>query len=187
MLLITHDLDLGRNFGDRVAVMERRKAGRDGGTEALFANPRHPHTTSSSQPTRARVEPVEDDAPTLLRTEKLRVEYPKPIPGWRGWFRRDSFAAVVGADVTLRAGETIGVVGESGSGKSTLAQAILGLVKTHGGALEVEGSAGALGKRAQRARRAWLQVVFQDPFASLSPRRTVRRSWARGWRCTSPS
>ena len=119
---------------------------------------------------------MEDDAPTLLQTRKLRVEYPKAIPGWRGWFRRDSFAAVVGADVTLRAGETIGVVGESGSGKSTLAQAILGLVKTHGGELEVEGAAAdALGKRERRALRSWLQVVFQDPFASLSPRRTIRQ------------
>jgi microcin C transport system ATP-binding protein len=176
ILLITHDLNLVRSFAERVAVMDRGKLVEAGETEALFASPRHPHTIKllNSLPVRD-VGPVDDDAPTLLQTRKLRVEYPKPVPGWRGWFRRDSFAAVVGADVTLRAGETIGVVGESGSGKSTLAQAILGLVKTHGGELEIEGLARALGKREQRARRAWLQVVFQDPFASLSPRRTIRQ------------
>jgi microcin C transport system ATP-binding protein len=175
MLLITHDLNLVRNFAQRVAVMERGRLVETGATADVFARPQHPHTIKllSSVPTR-NIEPVAADAPTLLRTRELRVEYPKALRGWRGFIQRDSFVAVEGADVTLRAGETIGVVGESGCGKTTLAQAILGLIKPKRGDVELEGKAASrLSKRERRASRARLQVVFQDPFASLSPRRTI--------------
>jgi microcin C transport system ATP-binding protein len=175
ILLITHDLNLVRHFAERVAVMERGKLVESGATRELFAQPAHPHTIKllNSAPVR-RLEPLADDAPTLLETRRLRVEYPKAARGWRDWLKRESFVALAGADITLRAGETIGVVGESGCGKTTLAQAILGLVGTRGGDLEFEGTAALrLPRGAQRALRARLQVVFQDPFASLSPRRTV--------------
>jgi microcin C transport system ATP-binding protein len=175
ILLITHDLNLVRHFAERVAVMERGKLVESGATQELFARPTHPHTIKllNSAPTRA-IEPVSDAAPTLLETRQLRVEYPKAVRGWRGWLKRDSFVALAGADITLRAGETIGVVGESGCGKTTLAQAILGLVDTRAGDLDFEGSAALrLPRRARRALRARLQAVFQDPFASLSPRRTI--------------
>jgi len=175
ILLITHDLNLVRHFAERVAVMERGKLVESGATRELFAQPAHPHTIKllNSAPVR-RLEPLADDAPTLLETRRLRVEYPKAARGWRDWLKRESFVALAGADITLRAGETIGVVGESGCGKTTLAQAILGLVGTRGGDLEFEGTAALrLPRGARRALRARLQVVFQDPFASLSPRRTV--------------
>jgi len=175
ILLITHDLNLVRHFAERVAVMERGKLVESGATEELFVRPAHPHTVKlmNSAPAR-QIEPVADGAPTLLETRRLRVEYPKSVRGWRGWLKRDSFVALAGADITLRAGETIGVVGESGCGKTTLAQAILGLVDTRAGDLDFEGTAALrLPRRARRALRARLQAVFQDPFASLSPRRTI--------------
>jgi len=175
ILLITHDMNLVRHFAERVAVMERGRLVEAGATQALFARPSHPHTIKllTSVPVRS-IDPVGLGATTVLETRRLRVEYPKRQPGWRGWFRRAAFVAVGGADVILRAGETIGVVGESGSGKTTLAQAMLGLVKARSGDLEFEGTAALrLPRRARRAMRARLQVVFQDPFASLSPRQTI--------------
>ncbi|ACE85290.1 ABC transporter ATP-binding protein [Cellvibrio japonicus] len=177
ILLITHDLNLVRRFAQRVAVMEQGKLVETNTTEALFAAPRHPYTIKllNSIPVR-RIAPVTSAAPLLLETRNLRVEYPKKITGWRGLFRDERFVALQGASVSLRAGETIGVVGESGSGKSTLAQAILGLIRTQGGDLHVEGIAcNRLPKRARRALSARLQVVFQDPFGSLSPRQTIEQ------------
>jgi microcin C transport system ATP-binding protein len=175
ILLITHDLNLVRHFAERVAVMERGTVVESGATEELFARPAHPHTIKllNSAPAR-KIDPVADEAPTLLETRRLRVEYPKAVRGWRGWLKRESFVALAGADIKLRAGETIGVVGESGCGKTTLAQAILGLVDTRAGELDFEGKAALrLPRGARRKLRARLQAVFQDPFASLSPRRTI--------------
>jgi microcin C transport system ATP-binding protein len=177
ILLITHDLPLVRRFAERVAVMEHGKLVEAGGIEAVFQTPQHPYTKKllSSMPQRA-LEPVSAEAPTLVATRALRVEYPKALPGFRGWFKASRFVALSGADISLREGETVGVVGESGSGKSTLAQAILSLIRVQSGELEFEGtplsSIDAAGRRALRAR---LQVVFQDPFGSLSPRHTVRQ------------
>ncbi|MND27495.1 Glutathione import ATP-binding protein GsiA [compost metagenome] len=175
ILLITHDLNLVRRFAQRVAVMEHGKLVETASTEELFARPRHPYTVKllNSIPQR-RIEPVEANAATLLETRQLRVQYPRKRPGWRGWFGHDAFVALAGARIELRAGETIGVVGESGSGKSTLAQAILDLIPHESGQLEFSGAPVAkLDRRAKRALRAQLQVVFQDPFGSLSPRRNV--------------
>ncbi|MFZ3219443.1 MAG: ATP-binding cassette domain-containing protein, partial [Rhodoferax sp.] len=105
-----------------------------------------------------------------LTARGVRVSYPVPRPGLRGWFRSGAFVAVAGADLDLACGQTLGVVGESGSGKSTLALAVLGLLRFTG-ALEVMGQHwGAADDRALRQR---VQVVFQDPFGSLSPRLTV--------------
>jgi microcin C transport system ATP-binding protein len=175
VLLITHDLNLVRRFAQRVAVMERGKLVETGDTEILFRSPVHPYTIKllNSLPVR-ETNPVRQDAPILLETRQLRVEYPKALPGWRGLFRSGRFVALAGADVSLREGETIGVVGESGSGKSTLAQAILSLVSVQSGGLDFEGvPLSQRSKRERRALRARLQVVFQDPFGALSPRMTV--------------
>ncbi len=182
ILLITHDMNLVRHFAQRVAVLERGRLVETGTTADLFARPSHPHTIKllNTVPMRT-IDPVAADATTVLETRRLRVEYAKPLRGWRGWFRRDAFVAVAGADLTLQAGETIGVVGESGCGKTTLAQAILGLVRSRSGDLEFEGAdVLGLSRRARRAIRARLQVVFQDPFASLSPRRTIAETVGEG-------
>jgi microcin C transport system ATP-binding protein len=176
ILLITHDLNLVRRFAERVVVMERGKVVETAETEQLFNQPQHPYTIKllDSRPVRL-LDPVDPNAPTLLGTRALRVEYPKKrAAGWRNLLRSDSFVALDGATLSLRAGETIGVVGESGSGKSTLAQAILSLIPVKSGEVDFDGiSLSQRTKRQARALRSRLQVVFQDPFGSLSPRQTV--------------
>jgi len=177
ILLITHDLNLVRRFAQRVAVMERGKLVESGAMEAVFAKPKHPYTELliNSMPVRT-ISPVPQAAATLLQTRQLRVEYSKKRPGWRGWFRSDRFVALANAEISLREGETIGVVGESGSGKSTLAQAILDLISIQGGSVEFAGKQIAgRSRRGKRALRASLQVVFQDPLSSLSPRQNIEQ------------
>jgi microcin C transport system ATP-binding protein len=177
ILLITHDLNLVRRFAQRVAVMEKGRLVENADTEALFTAPRHPYTVKllNSLPVR-QIESVPEESSTVLETRDLSVEYSKKLPGWRGLFRAGRFTAVNRASFRLKAGETVGVVGESGSGKSTLAQAILSLIPIQGGELFFEGRPlTGCSKQERRALRARLQVVFQDPFGSLSPRQTVEQ------------
>ena len=188
VLLITHDLNLVRRFADRVAVMESGRIVEHGPVEAVFSAPQHPYTRKlvDSHPTRD-VAPVPDavHAPPLLQAEGLRVSYPVPRPGIAGWFRKGSFVAVQGADFRIAPGETLGVVGESGSGKSTLALAALGLLP-HDGSLRVTGQAWRGGAACDRALRRVMQVVFQDPFSSLSPRLTVEQIVGEGLQVHAP-
>ena len=179
VLLITHDLNLVRRFADRVAVMEQGVLVEQGRVAEVFRAPQHPYTQRllASQPRRDVVEAAPaPGTPLVLRTEALRVAYPTALPGVRGWFRKGEFVAVQGVDVQLLSGRTLGVVGESGSGKSTLAQAILGLLPSQG-ALTLAGQAwqqpATRNTPANQALRRRVQVVFQDPFSSLSPRLTV--------------
>jgi len=177
VLLITHDLNLVRHFAQRVAVMERGRIVEVGDTETIFKHPQHPYTIKllNSLPVR-EIDEVAPDAQVLLSTQQLRVEYPKKAAGWRGLLFSERFVALDSAETELREGETIGVVGESGSGKSTLAQAILGLIRVQSGRIHFEGSDIKSRSHAQRrSLRARLQVVFQDPFGSLSPRQTVEQ------------
>ena len=179
VLLITHDLNLVRRFADRVAVMEQGVLVEQGAVAEVFANPQHPYTRRliTSQPRRDVVEaaPPAGTQP-VVQARQLRVTYPTPLPGVRGWFKKGEFVAVQGADLQLLPGHTLGVVGEAGSGKSTLAQAILGLLPSQGD-LQVNGQAwqqpATRNTPANQALRKRVQVVFQDPFSSLSPRLTV--------------
>lgn len=177
VLLITHDLQLVRHFADRVAVMEKGHLVEQGDVRSVYADPQHAYTRRllASEARRDVAEP-RADAPTVLQARGLRVSYPTPLPGIQGWFRRGSFVALQGADFAVPAGTTLGVVGESGSGKSTLALAALGLLP-HGGELRVgeTGWAQARQSGAEKALRRRVQVVFQDPFSSLSPRLTVEQ------------
>lgn len=174
ILLITHDLNLVRKFAQRVAVMEKGQLVELAETKDLFNAPKHPYTLKliNSIPQR-EIMPLADNAKTILAVDKLRVEYLKTLKGWSSLWRKQHFIALASANIDLRSGETIGIVGESGSGKSTLAQAILGLVSCHSGELRFNGEHLPLNKRYPKQLRAKLQVVFQDPFGSLSPRRTV--------------
>jgi len=157
-------------------VMEQGRIVEQGTTQALFDNPQHPYTRRlmASRPER---DPLADvpawaESPPVMLAERLRVSYPTPLPGLRGWFKHGEFVAVHGADFTLACGQTLGVMGESGSGKSTLALAALGLLPFQG-TLAVAGASWGRDAASNKALRQQVQVVFQDPFSSLSPRLTV--------------
>ncbi len=190
VLLITHDLNLVRRFADRVAVMERGHLVEQGGVGDVFAAPEHPYTRKllASKPERDVAEPaVRADAAPVLKSRSLRVSYPVRLPGFKGWFRKGEFVAVHGADMVIAPGQTLGVIGESGSGKSTLALAALGLLP-HQGSLQIDGTDWAQAKKAgrDRALRQRIQVVFQDPFSSLSPRLTVEQIVGEGLQVHQP-
>ncbi|WP_261546290.1 ABC transporter ATP-binding protein [Burkholderia multivorans] len=177
ILLITHDLNLVRRFADRVAVMERGRLVESGPVERIFAEPQHPYTQRllNSRPQRA-VAPVMPIAPVLLDARHVSVQFARKRPGLAGWFGTTPVTAVSDVSVSVRQGETLGIVGESGSGKSTLAMALLGLQKTVDGDIQFQGRALSTYRgREQTALRANMQVVFQDPFSSLSPRHTIER------------
>jgi microcin C transport system ATP-binding protein len=178
VLMITHDLNLVRKFADRVAVMESGQIVETGPVADVFARPQHAYTRKliASRPSRQMEEgpPAGGDAP-VMEADGLKVTYPVPRPGIAGWFRKGEFVAVHGADFRIPRGRTLGVVGESGSGKSTLALASLGL-QPHAGQLTVMGrqwQGGASQNDNNRAIRRLVQVVFQDPYSSLSPRMTL--------------
>ena len=174
LLIITHDLNVVRRFADRVAVMENGFLVEEGKAPDVLANPRHPYTVKliDSRPVRDVAEHAGPALAPVMRAKVMRVTYPVPIPGLRGWFRKGTFVAVQGANFAIAPGRTLGVVGESGSGKSTLALAALGLIP-HGGELDVVGSRWGPDASGNKAIRRMVQVVFQDPFSSLSPRMTV--------------
>ena len=177
VLLITHDLNLVRHFAHRVAVMEKGVLVESGPVDELFGAPQHPYTQRllQSRPQRAVV-PVLPIAPVLLDARDVSVDFRTKLPGFAGWFRAGRFRAVDAATVSVRQGETLGIVGESGSGKSTLAMALLGLQRTVHGDIEFEGKPLASFRGRERtALRSHMQVVFQDPFSSLSPRQTIER------------
>ena len=190
MLLITHDLQLVRRFADRAAVMEHGVLVEQAPVAQLFDKPQHPYTHKLLHSTPQReVSPARENARPVVRTQGLQVAYPVPLPGLRGWFKKGRFVAVQGASLCLRQGQTLGVVGESGSGKSTLAQAVLGLLPSTG-QLEIASKAwqqpAARNTPSNQALRRVVQVVFQDPFSSLSPRMTVADLVGEGLRVHAP-
>ncbi len=172
VLMITHDLNLVRRFADRVAVMENGHVVEEGAVDTVFRQPQHHYTQRliDSRPKRDVTQP-RPDAPAMAAND-LRVIYPVPLPGFRGWFRKGEFVAVHGARFEVPPGGTLGIVGESGSGKSTMALAALGLIP-HQGQLSVVGKHWGPDVAGNRSIRRLVQVVFQDPFSSLSPRMTV--------------
>ena len=185
ILLITHDLNLVKHFAQRVAVLNQGNLIEVGTTKQVFEHPEDPYTRAlvNSEPVR-NLAPVMPLAPVLLKTEGLSVAYPSSETV--GWFKKAPPHKVL-KKVTfeLKQGQTIGVIGESGSGKTTLGMAVLGLLGDS--AAQVAGDVDVLGKDWQllkpierRAMRASLQVIFQDPFGSLSPRMSVLQIIAEG-------
>ncbi len=175
VLMITHDLNLVRRFADRVAVMENGYIVEHGKVADVFANPQHAYTRKLIDSTPARdLQEAQPDAALagVMKAQDMRVSYSITLPGFKGWFKKGEFVAVKGASFDIPAGQTLGVIGESGSGKSSLALAALGL-HPHAGSLQVVGKAWGTNAAANKALRRAVQVVFQDPFSSLSPRMTV--------------
>ena len=200
VLLITHDLQLVRTFADRVAVMERGHLVEQGAVAEVFARPQHAYTRLllNSRPQRdplaeplrsAAVAATAMAAPVaapVLQAQDLGVAYPVPLPGIRGWFKRGQSVALRHANFELQAGQTLAVVGESGSGKSTLALAVLNLLAFFG-QVRVAGQAWAQQAHALREQRQRIQVVFQDPYSSLSPRLTVEQLVGEGLQVHEPT
>lgn len=177
VLMITHDLNLVRRFADRVIVMENGYIVEQGAVVDVLAHPQHPYTQRliDSKPVRDVAEPVSvAGEQSVIQARGLRVAYPVPLPGFKGWFKHGEFVAVQGIDFQLQLGQTLGVIGESGSGKSTLALAALGLLP-FSGAMQVAGQAWGTSAAHNKSMRRIVQVVFQDPFSSLSPRLTVEQ------------
>ncbi len=171
MLIITHDLKLVRRIAQRVCVMQQGELVEQADCETLFTQPQHPYTCEllAAEPDG---DPVAcEEAQPILEVEDLRVWFPIK----KGLLRRtvDHVKAVDGINFSLPRGQTLGIVGESGSGKSTLGLAILRLIGSQGGIRFGEHHLGGLSQRAVRPLRREMQVVFQDPFGSLSPRMTV--------------
>jgi oligopeptide/dipeptide ABC transporter ATP-binding protein len=177
IVLITHDLGVVAGMADRVLVMHGGELKEQGTVRDVFYRPQHDYTRALLKAVpRLDAElaplPAVPAGEPLVAVDGLRVHF--PVPG-AGWLRRhEMLRAVDGVDLTLGPGETLGVVGESGSGKSTLARAILRLVPATAGSVTVLGrEVAALSAAGLRAIKRNLQVVFQDPLASLNPRMTV--------------
>ncbi|AEF22219.1 ABC transporter ATP-binding protein [Pseudomonas fulva] len=171
MLIITHDLKLVRRIAQRVCVMQQGELVEQADCETLFTQPQHPYTCEllAAEPDG---DPVAcEEAQPILEVEDLRVWFPIK----KGLLRRtvDHVKAVDGINFSLPRGQTLGIVGESGSGKSTLGLAILRLIGSEGDIRFGEHHLGGLSQREVRPLRREMQVVFQDPFGSLSPRMTV--------------
>jgi microcin C transport system ATP-binding protein len=174
VLFITHDLNLARRFADRTAVMRNGNIVETGRTEELFSNPKEAYTQlllAAHDDARSPAAPLQE--PVAVRVTNLKVHFPVK----KGFLRRTSgwIKAVDDVSFVLRRGATLGVVGESGSGKTTLGKALLRLIPSQGsieiGGREIQG----LKENALRPQRRAMQIIFQDPYGSLSPRMTVRR------------
>ena len=172
MLLISHDLSVVAKVAQRVAVMSRGEIVEQGPVSEVFARPRHAYTQHllASEP-KGAPEPADPEAPVLVSSDRLKVWFPIKA----GVFRRtvDHIKAVDGVTMEIRSGETLGVVGESGSGKTTLGLALLRLQRSEGG-IRFDGQdiAGLSGGQLRPLRRQ-MQIVFQDPYGSLSPRMSI--------------
>ena len=179
LLFITHDLGIVRRIADKVCVMKGGEIVEQGPTAEIFGNPQHEYTRkllgarAVGQPA-----PVPEDAAELIRTDHLKVWFPIQ----RGFLKRTvgHVKAVNDATISVRAGETLGIVGESGSGKTTLALAIMRLIASEGGITFDGQDVRAWSTKKLRALRKDMQIVFQDPFGSLSPRMTCEQIIAEG-------
>jgi microcin C transport system ATP-binding protein len=186
LLLITHDLGIVRHMADRVAVMRHGEIVESGVTKEVFAAPQHPYTRQliDAEP-KGAPPPYVPTAPVVVEASRLKVWFPIK----RGLLRRTvgHVKAVNGVDVRVRAGQTLGVVGESGSGKTTLGLALLRLISSDGPVLYLGQHIEAFQSREMRPLRKDMQIVFQDPYGSLSPRLSIRQIVEEGLLIQNPS
>jgi microcin C transport system ATP-binding protein len=186
LLLISHDLAIVRRYADYVCVMKDGVIVEAGLVSQVFNAPFHPYTCMllAAEP-RGQPLPLRPNAPTVMQGADVRVHFPIR----RGILRRTVgyVRAVDGVDVVVHEGETVGLVGESGSGKSTMGYALLRLVEAQGGIRFAGMDLSELDKKRLRRLRADMQIVFQDPFGSLSPRLTVAEIVAEGLAVHEPN
>ena len=186
MLFITHDLGIVRRIADRVCVMTGGRIVETGPTKDIFDNPQHDYTRHllAAEP-KGRPPAADPDAPTVMTGDGIRVWFPIR----QGFFRRtvDHVKAVDGVDVTVKAGQTLGVVGESGSGKTTLGLALSRMISSQGRIMLGERAIDDFSFKQMRPLRREMQIVFQDPFGSLSPRMSVSEIIEEGLRIHEPS
>jgi microcin C transport system ATP-binding protein len=172
MLFITHDLGIVRKLADRVCVMKEGKIVEQGAVEQVFKEPRHVYTRAllAAEP-KPDPAPIRANAPVVIETNDLKVWFPLK----RGVLRKvvGHIKAVDGVSLAVRQGETLGIVGESGSGKTTLGLAILRLISSQGKIVFLGKEVTGLKFRQMRPVRHHMQIVFQDPYGSLSPRMSV--------------
>ncbi|TPJ16608.1 ABC transporter ATP-binding protein [Mesorhizobium sp. B2-7-3] len=185
MLFITHDLGIVRKIADRVCVMTKGKIVETGPTKDIFANPQHPYTRHllAAEP-KGKPPAANADAKPVMTGKDIKVWFPIK----QGFFRRtiDHVKAVDGIDITVRAGQTLGVVGESGSGKTTLGLALARMISSTG-TIQFNGrDINQLTFNAMRPLRRELQIVFQDPFGSLSPRMSIAEIIEEGLKIHEP-
>ncbi|RWO04186.1 MAG: ABC transporter ATP-binding protein [Mesorhizobium sp.] len=185
MLFITHDLGIVRKIADRVCVMTKGKIVETGPTKEIFANPQHSYTRHllAAEP-KGKPPAANAAARPVMTGQDIKVWFPIK----KGFFRRtvDNVKAVDGIDVTVRAGQTLGVVGESGSGKTTLGLALARMISSTG-TIQFNGrDINELSFNAMRPLRRELQIVFQDPFGSLSPRMSVSEIIEEGLKIHEP-
>jgi microcin C transport system ATP-binding protein len=172
MLFITHDLGIVRKLADRLCVMKEGKIVEQGPVERVFTAPEHPYTRAllAAEP-KPDPAPLCDNAPVVVETQDLKVWFPIK----RGFLRKvvGHIKAVDGVSIAVRQGETLGIVGESGSGKTTLGLALLRLISSDGPIVFLGSKINGLNFRQMRPFRHHMQIVFQDPYGSLSPRMSV--------------
>ncbi|WKW50790.1 ABC transporter ATP-binding protein [Rhodomicrobium lacus] len=172
LLLITHDLGIVRKMADRTCVMKDGVIVERGPAEEVFTNPQHAYTKQllAAQP-KGEAPPLDETAPVVLKADDVKVWFPIK----RGFLQKtvDHIKAVDGVSFKLRAGQTLGIVGESGSGKTTLGLAMLRLISSEGQIVYAGKRIDGLKSREMRPLRREMQIVFQDPFGSLSPRLSV--------------
>jgi microcin C transport system ATP-binding protein len=185
MLFITHDLGIVRRIADRVCVMNRGRIVESGPTERIFADPQHDYTRHLLAAEPKGRPPVSDPTAREVMTGRdMKVWFPIK----KGFLRRtvDHVKAVDGIDVTVRAGQTVGVVGESGSGKTTLGLALCRMISSKGAIRFAGREIDSLSFNEMRPLRSEVQIVFQDPFGSLSPRMSVSEIIEEGLRIHQP-
>ena len=185
MLFITHDLGIVRKISDRICVMTDGRIVETGSTAGIFDNPRHDYTKKLLAAEPKGRPPVSDDgARPVMRGNDIRVWFPIK----KGFFRNtvDHVKAVDGVDVTVRAGQTLGIVGESGSGKTTLGLALARMISSEGKIRFSERDIDEYSFSDMRPLRRELQIVFQDPFGSLSPRMSIAEIVEEGLKVHEP-
>jgi microcin C transport system ATP-binding protein len=186
MLFITHDLGIVRKIADDVCVMQKGRIVEAGPVEQVFSDPQHAYTRAllAAEP-KGSAATYDETAPVVAEVENLKVWFPIK----RGFLRKTvgHIKAVDGVSLRVREGQTVGVVGESGSGKTTLGLAMLRLIRSEGGVIFLGDRIDGLSSAHMRPLRKHMQIVFQDPYGSLSPRMSVADIVAEGLEVQNPN